>query len=673
MKDTGPSNGLMKPSRKYLLLCFLAAAAWARAVPAAEAPPDSARVVTDLPDLIVSSEAAAPPRTGLMILGPARIAQEDVGSLADLGKLLPSTRAAVNSRGEAVLMIRGAPERHVQTYLDGIPLNLPWDERVDLGSIPVVGPIRLEGRRGLASLLEGPGALAGSVRILASRPRPGPVSVTSAVLGEQGLSILNASTGGSAGPWRLQGGMSWRHRDAWPLPDGGPERFNSDLDQYSFLGRGSRSIGNNGRLNLLATGWHEEKGVPPELNLGDEARFWRYPERRRILGGASLDLPLGADGTWDLRAMTAVDFFTQEIDPRGPDGWGAPLAPGQDYEYDHDRTGHAMLGVTRWLAPDLRLTLQGNARYTNHRESLTAGGDELAYAQWLTALVAEGEWQTAGGWTLRGGAGWDHAATPQTGDKPDRPADDAEALNLRLERDLRAHTRIYLAASRRSRFPSLREMFSGALGKFLPNPDLHAERQDLIETGLTTRGRRGHLATAFFLQELHGGIEKEKLADGSGRFMRVNRTRIRVPGCEIIGTADLSPLLTVSVQHTFLGARVRQDGAFTGRAEDRPDYLSQASIAWRQPERGPDALLEALVTGPRWSADASGASDDTGGLQRLPAGVTWSLRLGYRWLTDGRSVSAHLRVDNIFDRNVPYQVGLPAPGRLITGGLSLEI
>ncbi len=644
------------------------------ALPAAagDALPDSTAGFTTLPDLVVSSEAAAAPTAGRTVLDPGLIDREDAGSLADLGDLLPSTRVTVNSRGEATLMIRGAPERHVQTFLDGIPLNLPWDERVDLGSIPVTGEIRLEGRRGLASLLEGPGALAGSVRILPASPRPGPTSHTSAVLGEHGLTLLNAATGRSVGSWRLQGGMNWRNRDAWPLPGGGPARFNSDLDQYAFMARGSRPLGRAGRLNLLATGWHEKRGVPPELHLGDEARFWRYPRRERFLTGASLRLPLDLDGNWDLSAMTAVDYFEQEIDPRGPDLWRTPVESGQSYEHDIDRTGHAMLGMTHWLSAGLRLTLQGNARYTHHRESLTGGGGVLAYAQWITALVMESEWQPATGWTLRGGAGWDHAATPQTGDKPTRDGDAAEALNLRLQRDLNAHSRIYLAASRRSRFPSLREMFSGALGKFVPNPQLEPERQDLIEAGLTARGRQGKLATAFFLQNLHGGIEKEKLPDDSGRFMRVNRTRIRVPGAEIMGSCTPAENLTVSVQHTILSARVRNNGQFSDPAEDRPAYLSRASVAWQGPQ-GLDALVETRLTGPRWSADASGASDASGGLKHLPAGVMWNLRIGYRWLQDGRRVELHVRIDNLFDQEVSYQVGLPEPGRVIAGGLSLDM
>ncbi len=61
-------------------------------------------------------------------------------------------------------------------------------------------------------------------------------------------------------------------------------------------------------------------------------------------------------------------------------------------------------------------TLEADARYTHHRESLTVGGPVEAYAQWLTSLVVQGEFQPGGLWIVQAGLGWDHAATPETGD-----------------------------------------------------------------------------------------------------------------------------------------------------------------------------------------------------------------------------------------------------------------
>ena len=632
---------------------------------AAIAPADSGFV--ELEDLVVSGEAAAPDAPGRTRISAPAVAMRDPGSLADLSGLLPSVRVSTNSRGDSHLMIRGAPERHSQTFLDGIPLNLPWDERVDLETVPITGVGRIEGRRGLPSLLDGPGVLAGSVRILPPQLN-GLTKSTNASLsaGQYGLIKTNFTHQRVAGRWSLLGAGSFQKRDAWPLPQDGPQRKNSDLKQTSLLLRGSRQIAGSGRLNLLATGWTGEKGVPAELHLGQDARFWRYPVRRRALLGASLSLPFGQ---WDLSSLLAADFYKQEIDPRGPDNWDAPLTEGGAYEKGFDRTGHARAGLTRWLGPDSRLSLQGNARYTQHRESLNFGGPVNSYAQWLTGLVLEGEHRFGKDWRLRAGAGWDFAATPESGDKNRSEDFNASAANLRLSRQLARRSELYLAASRRSRFPSLRELYSGALGRFVPNPELLPEQQDLLEIGVTAQANSWNFSAAAFLQYLHDGIEKVSLGGPDRKFMRVNRTEIRVPGLELAGRWQVRPDLELSAQHTLLSARVKTDGSFDKPAEDRPDYLSHLGLSWQNPE-GPGALVEAALTGPRWSSDSTDPDD---GLTRLPAAVCWNFRLSWQLQMADASWQAHMRVDNLFDQWTDYQMGLPEPGRIFSTGISVRM
>ena len=658
----------------FLLPGVLLIASAAAAQNSAE--PDTSLV--DLGDMVVSGQAGEAPAPDKTRIDTPAIQVQGPGSLADLGGLIPSARVATNSRGDSHLMIRGAPERHVQTFLDDIPLNLPWDERVDLQTIPITGAGRIEGTRGLTTLLDGPGVLAGSARILP----PGqadPLRRTRAGLafGQHGQTIADLQHQDRLGDWDVLAAAGWQDRDAWPLPaevhDAKSEKLrqNSDLNQYSLLLRGSRPVTETGRLNLLATGWSAEKGVPPEMHLGDDARFWRYPVRKRGLLGASLDLPLDSAGLWEMKTAVSADFFEQEIDPRGPDGWGKPQQPGQDYEKNWDRTGYGKVQVNRWLGDSAQVTAQADARYTHHRESLTVGGPVEAYAQWLTSLVVQGEFQPGGLWIVQAGLGWDHAATPETGDQIANESGDAAALNLRALRRVGDRTRIYGAASRRSRFPSLRELYSGALGRFVPNPELRPEQQDLFEVGLATDGRTWGLEAAVFLNYLHDGIEKTKVPGDGNQFRRVNRTEIRVPGIELVGHWNVAPDLVLDLQHTVMSARVEKDGSFDRPAEDRPDYLSRVGVNWR-PQAGPGALLEAVVTGPRWSADASGASSATDDLRRLPAGVTWNLRLSWRFPGPRTQTEAHLRLVNLFDQLVAYQVGLPNPGRVFSGGLSVS-
>jgi iron complex outermembrane receptor protein len=293
------------------------------------------------------------------------------------------------------------------------------------------------------------------------------------------------------------------------------------------------------------------------------------------------------------------------------------------------------------------------------------GGPLRDYAQWLASVALESEVLLDRWWTIHAGLGWDHAATPEAGGRQPTDPRNAVAANLRVTRDLGRGLAAHAAAGRRSRFPSLREEYSGALGRFVINPDLRAERQDQVEAGVSyDRGPWQFEATAF-LGRLIDGIEREAVDET--RFQRVNRGEIEVPGFEVVGAWRPRPELTARLQHTVLDARVQEDGD-DRPAEDRPAYLSRAEVAW-QPDHGPGALVAARVTGPRWSADGTAP----GGLRRLPAGVLWDVRASWRW--DGAAGAASevfLRLDNVLDQRVDDQTGLPAPGRTLRGGVTLR-
>jgi iron complex outermembrane receptor protein len=674
---------------RYRLLCT--AAAWALSVapaaaqsPAAQspaarssvdAPADTAAAL--LPELVVSSGAAELPGPDLVRVDAPTVLVQDPHSLADLGRLLPSVRTSVNSRGESLFTIRGAPDRHVQIYLDDLPLNLAWDERVDLETIPLTGSARVEGTRGLTTLLDGPGALAGSARLLPPETDGSASSRVSISVGTGNSGHTNVTHQNRAGPWQVLLATGWHGRDGQPLPedlqnpqydpDDDGRRDNSDLSQYAVFGRGARKVGDYGRLSVLAGGWTGEKGVPSEIHLGEDARFWRYPLQRRGLLGASLKLPLDEAGHWDLGAVVGADYYEQEIDPRGPDGWDTPLVDGQDYEHAIDRTGTARLRLDRWLGQDDRVSVLVTGRYAHHRESTVVGGGVLAYSQWIAGAVAEAELHPADGWRVRAGAGFDHAATPEAGDKTARAPDSAPALNLRVTRLAGRDTEIYAAASRRSRFPSLRELYSGALGRFVVNPELGPEHQEQFEIGAALRRPEWRLEAAAFHQRLVDGIERAAVPGSDTQFQRVNRGEITVPGAEAVLVWSPRHDVDVSLQHTVLHARVREAGQPDRPAEDRPDHLSRAAVEWR-PRYGPRALVETVVTGPRWSADST--ADD--GLRRLPAGARWNVRVALRRAFNTNDAEFYGRIDNVFDAVSHHQTGLPEPGRVYSCGLALD-
>lgn len=156
--------------RAFLILAL------ATAVPALASWPDSLRLTPDSlviltldPVQVTGDPMRLPVDGGPVKLDALRIRDARGASLADLGPLLPSTRLATNSRGEALFMLRGAPERHLPVFLDGFPLVLPWDERADLSMLPVQALGMVGAQRGIASALQGAGALAGRLDLSSIR------------------------------------------------------------------------------------------------------------------------------------------------------------------------------------------------------------------------------------------------------------------------------------------------------------------------------------------------------------------------------------------------------------------------------------------------------------------------------------------------------------------------
>ncbi len=661
-----------------ILLALLATTIAGARPPAPDGAPPDSNVAAPLRDdeLVVSANREGNVLSTRVVIPRAELAARDPGSLADLAVLLPSTRLVVNSRGESLFMMRGAPERHLAVDFEGIPLRLAWDERSDLSLLPagVVGRLRVS--RGVDGVLDDPNTLAGRVGLLLPEHRAGGTRWT-ANGGQVGAAEGRLAHWRRSGDWLLDLHLSHGTSDAFVLPgelrDGAgvlrhqtdsERRLNSDRRRSALLLAGRRDLAHGGRLTLLLNAFDGEKGVPPETHR-DDARFWRYPLQRRGLLGCAVELPLDERRDWRLLAAVSTDVFRQDIQAYTDASYTVPDSAAR--EESLDRTGHLRLRLDGPLGRQATAALQVSARYAHHRMSEEIDGPELVYSQWLGAAAAEVEWQPAPGWEWRSGAGYELAATPESGDKPGRDATDDVVLHGRLSRRLSPGMTAHLAASRRSRFPSLRELYSGALGRFVPNPDLRPERQRLAESGLEWRGRRWRLGLTGFVSRLDGGIEKLALPDR--RFMRINRDRTRTLGLESMARWRPGPAFRLELRHTVLQARSDTGGGYGEPVEDRPDWLSSINLSG---SRGAwSGQIEGVLLGPRHSADVTA----DGGLRRLPAWLLVNLRLGHGrpapW-SDDTWLEIFLRLNNTLDRVAWTQTGLPLAGRTLLGGVALE-
>ena len=306
-----------------------------------------------------------------------------------------------------------------------------------------------------------------------------------------------------------------------------------------------------------------------------------------------------------------------------------------------------------------RFALTARVQFAAHRErerdAPAVFGPDPLYRHLDLGLLAD--WQRAAGpMDLQAGLRADRLALLDTGDKPGRDAFHALSGFALVGWRVAPQWRLYLSGGRAARFPTLRELFGVALGRFAESTGLRPERAWSGEVGAARAGRAWSGRMVAFGRWTTDAIEQETLPDGRRR--RVNLGGTAAVGVETGGTVRLYRSVRADAQATL--QHVRENGG--GRLPEKPTWIGSTALAWAPP-LGPNARAEARWTGGAVGPDADGQLVDLAGAPRL------ALRLGYRLTLPGAIADASLRVDNAFDGAYEPQLGLPVPGRTVGVGL----
>jgi iron complex outermembrane receptor protein len=597
-------------------------------------------------------------------------------TLADVLRQLPLIQVRENSRGEVQPTIRGMESRRVVVLVDGVPITLGWDNRADLSVIPVTAVRQLTLVRGLSSVLYGPNALGGAVLVdIASGngiDRPPPLSFNAGVdnLGN-GAATLGFSTllPTSSGQVLLRAGGGYRNRGSWPLPDGesslvgqGDERLNSDIEHGNAYVSARYSADGGSWMSLSSFGFKSQRGVPPERHVA-EPRLWRNPEIWRWVtamaaGTGWRETPWGQG---DIEASLGLDFGQNVIETYSSLAYDSVTGG----ESGDDRTlSFRLLGDHTLGEGILRGAL--TVADTRHTEVIDAG-EPATYSQRFFSLGLEIDEPILGDGDLSKGrisVGFsiDGAATPETG--PAEPRDPIWTWGARAGGTLAVGDGNVLlngGVSRRVRFPALRELYSGALGRFVVNPALDPEVLTVAELGVTFQVGRLQAQAVTFLQRLTDAIVR--VAVGDGNLQRQNRDRITSAGLELLFEIAAGPLLVAgdaTIQNVDLtdpsapGDQRNPEyqpwfiGGLFGSLQLGRGFWTSASIRHQAPR---------FCVHPDFDAEV-----------RLASNSWFDLELGKSFRLAGtaaRRMDALIAFDNVTDSAVFDQCGLPRPGRLL--------
>ena len=636
--------------------------------PAEAQTPAESDIVVIAPE---TDDRVLPPR---VVADTAFLAQRQPRSVADSLSFLPGVSTKTNSRGETIARVRGAEERQTQVFLDGAPLAVPWDGRVDLGVLPAGLIQSVEVAKGAVPIEYGTNAVAGAIdlRTTGGAARGFEASAQGGTRGFGSGSMVGGFDAGGLGILIAASGLT---RDAEPVADDGAVPFsqargrgrtNTDLDSFSLFGAVQYAgPGVTTRVSLLRVA--TSRGIAPESDRDPATtapRYWRYPDIDTTQLTLGTRVALG--GATTLRAVGWRQWFSQSIDQYG----NASYTVRRTRQDDEDDTIGARLTLVGTLAP-MTLRLVGSAQTSRHAQIDTnlqtnVPGLRLLYRQNLFTLGAEMD-APLGPVKATVGLGYDRASTPRTGDKPAQPDMDAVAFSLALRADVADGTTLALSAGRRTRFPSARELFGEALGRFLVNPALSPETAWLADLELAWRGHSASVVVnPFYVRgESTLGQRVVRVAGASLR-QRYNLSGTQSFGADMRARVALLPEVDAEMFGTVLSARADRGDAAFRQLPQRPEHEIGGALIYR-PRAAALLRAEYRRVGPAVDLDASGAR------AVLPAGDEVNLRVQWPLGRLGSSrLSATAAVDNLTDDVTMPQLGLPLPGRTLRFGLRVD-
>lgn len=654
-----------------------------RATPAAAA--DTA--VVEIEGLSVMGRRPGATRGGSSVVRAAldSLPLPAAATLREVLEELPAVHVRTNSRGETEISLRGSESRQVAVLYDGLPLTLSWDGRTDVSVIPVGAMQQVALVPGLASLLSGPNVLGGVIDFqstAAGRPgRPG-LQAGAGVdeVGGFGASVaITAPRDVRGGTLTVRAGLGHRDTPGVPLAEGVQQplaavalRINTDATSTDGFAALRYEQDGGAWASVSSAAFRERRGIAAELGVASP-RYWRYPLIARSLtvlsaGSGPRRAPWG--GATRVQASFGLDAGRTEIDAFDSIGYDA--ISGEDDGEQRTLSMRAVASQTLGRDADLRIGVTSSQ--LTYDERLTPGtGSRYRHRLWSVAGEGILRRPVAGGGPLDEvnfalGAAFDRSTYPLAGDKPgidarDEPGGRAGMSAVFAGGAVTAHA----SASRRARFPSLRELYSGALNRFTPNPGLRPEQLRAVEAGITLRDGRGSLQVVGFAQRLADAVVRVR---ESGRFRRVNQEGLRSRGLEFVGTRRFGHL-SLGANLTAQSSELLDPSASLDRPENLPG-LSGGLHAEMRVLRGVTLGASVRHTGEQFALDPN-----DGTLASLPAGTRVNVNLGREWplgAGDGWATSLRALVvaENLTDRAVYDSYGLPGPGRLLRFELRLQ-
>lgn len=674
---------LTRPSRSRLRALCIHAGAVLLIGTAAHA--DDATDTFDLGTVEVIGVRAAAAAQTTDTLTASEMAAGHRDNLAEALDMVPGVASQnLGQRRERLLALRGFSSRQVPLFIDGVPVYVPYDGNVDLARFGVDYVSQIVVSKGLASLLYGPNILGGAINVVSRRPtQPLEASARIAWEGDSDLGTVEQRIAGTLGARR----GAWYATLSASYADSPGYRLSSDFTPVAAEDGGRRENADSrdsvisAKLGFAPSDAHEialsyyrqhgAKQDPPYAGSylrtatrpdGMTPRYWRWPWWNKDSIYLVARDALGEHAT--LRWRVFHDSFRNSLESYDDATYTTQNRPfafhGSQYD-DYTWGGSADLDW-RWGASNAT-RIAGHYRQDVHREMQVTPAlpwQRLDIATWNVAL--EHEWRPLAALTVT--PSYSHMIQPaktvqvytssaHSFSPVHTDRSNADNAQLVVDYALDDSNSFLAGVSRKTRFPTIKERFSGGMGTAVPNPGLKAETAEHVELGYRYHAAALDLKLALFQSRLHDAIQSVAMPATAcntppcTQLQNVARQRNR--GLE--ASFSYAPLPTLQIDGQVNVVDVTNLSAPSIRPTGIPEVKTQLAAAWR--------FL------PRWQLRVDGRNESKRYSNSAGTRVAGAFTLVNTFVrvTPLEHLGLDIGVRNLTDRLYAYDEGYYEPGR----------
>lgn len=676
-------------------LCILINPGWILAQPGSEPGFELGEIVvkgqkTGVEDIAINQE-----------MDQEEIAATGSKTLAQALNFVPGITVTRGSKNEPEISIHGFGTEKSLFLIDGIPFYETYYGKLNLDQIPAEMISKIEITKNAPSVLYGANTQIAVINVVTKKGTKDPSFSFTEEIGENDTHRTALSHGNQVGKVNYWLNYSRRETDGFRMSDdfdpepaeparpfmgdpvvteNGGFRNNADLEQNSFWGRVGITPSETSEYFVSIHMMQSEKGMPFQTDRyrvfpsrGDDAgfsnfsRFENYDDwgidlsgRQDLLSWLSLRGKLFYHEHKDDYVSYADPDLTEEIatstfeDSYAGGSMIADIDPADWY------TGHFSLHYKQ----DIHKDRAGKNLPFNEFKSYTGSvgtEHEFFFDSGLTAVI---------------GASYDWF---EVNDAEETLFDEDDMFEGQMDLDdtdtsaefnpmaglswqFADTTRVYSSVAKKTRFPTLNQLYSGDSG----NPDLDAEQSINYTLGVQrTFAGVFHLRVEGFYHDISDWISRDYQEEDFRDDVYINVEDVEMKGAEIGVKYTPIPDLSASIDYTYNDAENKSAIAVTEKVAGVPENKFVIGVDGRIPWINARLNLRGIYVDKIYE-DLPSPADPAREVTNTEDYFTVNGRIS-KQITE--KLTAWLECENLFDKDYESETGFPSPGRNAIAGL----